>query len=139
MGQRLFGCVGCLVGNAGDTAYLHSHMIGRHSFTGGAHAYGIGAQYPAHAHLRRGLKVWPGQLDVDSFLERDILFQCGLFDDPAELVIVDVAHVGEPGAQLVDVGADQWRGDEIQDMVPDQHEISGLIVVVDAAGCIGQE
>ena len=64
MAQRNLGNSTCHVGDAGDAADFHSHVICCNGFARSAHAHSISTDETAHLHLGRRLVVGARQLDM---------------------------------------------------------------------------
>lgn len=58
----------------------------------------------------------PGELQINAFHQVDIKAGCGFPCDFLEFKVVDLAHIRETGAELVDVRSDKRRWNEAGDL-----------------------
>ena len=99
----------------------------------------VRAQYAQHPHLGGGLKAGAGQLAVHALLHGYARPLCHAADDLAELRVVDMRHVGEASAQLLDVRADEGVREKAHDVVGDEHEVARVKARIHAAGGVREE
>ena len=104
------------IGNAGNTDDAHAHMACSDGFAGGAHADRVCAEGAAHGDFLRGLVLRAGELQINAFHQVDIKAGCGFPCDFLEFKVVDLAHIRETGAELVDVRSDKRRWNEAGDL-----------------------
>ena len=116
MAQRLRGDAGGKIGNAGNTDDAHAHMACSDGFAGGAHADRVCAEGATHGDFLRGLVLRAGELQINAFHQVDIKAGCGFPCDFLEFKVVDLAHIRETGAELVDVRPDKRRWNEAGDL-----------------------
>ena len=139
MAQRNLGNSTCHVGDAGDAADFHSHMICCNGFARSAHAHSISTDETAHLHLGRRLVVGASQLDINTLLNRNIQCICGSKDLLPASLIVDFAHIWETRAKLVDVCANQRTRYKIGNLVFHHHEVASMEIRIQAARSVGEE
>ena len=137
--QRRGREAGGLVRDAADAAHAHSAVVGRDGLDGGGHAHCVRAQRGERAYLGGALVARAGQLAVDALAQGDgVLRRHGAYD-AAERGVVDVGHIREARAELLDVRPNQRVRDEDGDVVRDEHEVAGVKAAVDAAGGVREE
>ena len=139
MTQRLGQDPAGHVGDTGDPAHAHTHVVGSNGLADRAHAHSVRSQSPGHTDLRRRLISRACELYVNALLDRDVFLFGHPPDDIPDLFPIHITHIRESGACLLVIGPDERRRDKAADMVAHQHKIPGLIASVHAARCIGEE
>src|SRR6478672_807321 len=115
------------VGDQADAEDLHAGLAGGDGLEGGAHPDEVAAHDPGHPDLGGGLVVRPGELDVDALVERGV----DLLAHRAQARAVEVGEVDEVGAD------DRARARQV-DVVGDQHRLTGLPALLEAAAPVGE-
>ena len=101
------------------------------------HAHGVRAQEAGGFHLRRSLILGTGEEHIDALFQVQALGPGGIPRLPLEGRGVDMAHVWETGAKLLDIRPAEGADAKELDVVRDQHDIPGGPGGVHRSGGVG--
>ena len=102
------------------------------------HTHRVGAQGAEHADFRRRLVAGTAVHGVHALPELDARLGGQGLELFPEISGIDVAHIREPGPQLVQIGPGQRVGSGEIDVIAQEHQSAGPKVQVHPAGGVGE-
>ena len=112
-------------------------MGGHNGLRHRGHAHGVRAQHPGGTDLRRRFVLGAGEVHIDALAQGDGQLLRSLPGVVLESGRVHMAHVREPGAELLQIGAAKGADTEEFDVVGNQHDVPGREGGVHRAGSVG--
>ena len=126
------------VGDAADPHHVHAAVPGHDGLGDGGHAHRVGPHGAEAPDLRRGLVAGAAVHHIHALPQVDARLGGQGPDLLPEGAGVDIAHVWEPGAELVQVGADEGVPAGEIDVVGNEHQAPGGKVQIHPAGGVGE-
>ena len=110
-------------------------MRGGDGLRHGGHAHGVRAEHARGAHLGGGFKLRAGEVHVDALAQREVLLLGDFLGKLAQAGGVDIGHIGEACAELVDIRPPERAKVEKLDVIGNEHQIArGILGVHRARG-----
>ncbi len=119
--------------DAGDGGDLHLCMSCGDGFKDGGHSDGIGSDGAEKADLSGCFVAWAEGCEINAFTQSDVVFEGNAAGDLLEGGAVDVGHIGETGAKVLEVWARERILAGVVDVIGEHHQVARFKVAVDAA------
>src|SRR6056297_2978506 len=101
--------------------------------------HGVGADRFQKPCFRRRFKTWPQQTGINPGVQLNMFLCSGLNGTSSQIRVIYPSHIRKPKAKGILVRTYKGIFSGEVDMVPDEHNVSGIEIQIDAAGCIGKD
>ena len=99
----------------------------------GGHAHGVRAEHARSAHLGGRFELRAGEVHVDALAQREVLLPGDFLRELAQAGRVDIGHIGEACAELVDIRPPERAKVEKLDVIGNEHQVACLVIGVHRA------